>query len=91
MAGFDHGFHAQQVGVHLALGVGAKDGGDRVAEGACGRDVGELHTDARAAVAALREAHRAVVLVADELPKDPSWLNAREIERCFAKESERAP
>ena len=30
-------------------------------------------------------------LVADELPKDSSWLNAREIERYFAKESERAP
>jgi len=30
-------------------------------------------------------------LVADELPKDLSWFNAREIERYFAKGSGRAP
>jgi protein required for attachment to host cells len=30
-------------------------------------------------------------LVADELPKDLSWLSARELERYFAKESGRAP
>jgi protein required for attachment to host cells len=30
-------------------------------------------------------------LVADELPKDLSWFNARELERYFAKGSGRAP
>ena len=30
-------------------------------------------------------------LVADELPKDLSWFNAREIESYFGKGSERAP
>jgi protein required for attachment to host cells len=30
-------------------------------------------------------------LVVDELPKDLSWLNERELERYFAKESGRAP
>lgn len=30
-------------------------------------------------------------LVADELPKDLSWFNAREIERYFAKDSGQAP
>ena len=30
-------------------------------------------------------------LVADELPKDLSWLSARELERYFAKGSERGP
>ena len=39
-----------------------------------------------------KELHKEVEkLVADELPKDLSWLNAREIERYFAKESVRAP
>lgn len=30
-------------------------------------------------------------LVADQLPKDLSWFNARELERYFAKGSEQAP
>ena len=39
-----------------------------------------------------KELHKEVAkLVADELPKDLSWLNAREIERYFAKDSGRAP
>lgn len=39
-----------------------------------------------------KELHKEVEkLVADELPKDLSWLNAREIERYFAKGSGRAP
>jgi protein required for attachment to host cells len=39
-----------------------------------------------------KELHKEVEkLVAEELPKDLSWFNAREIERYFAKESERAP
>jgi protein required for attachment to host cells len=39
-----------------------------------------------------KELHKEVErLVADELPKDLSWFNAREIERYFAKGSERAP
>ena len=42
---------------------------------------------------ALREElHKEVrKLVADELPKDLSWLNARELEQYFAKGSGRAP
>ena len=39
-----------------------------------------------------KELHKEVErLVADELPKDLSWFNAREIERYFAKGSGRAP
>ena len=39
-----------------------------------------------------RELHKEVEkLVADELPKDLSWFNAREIERYFSKGSSRAP
>jgi protein required for attachment to host cells len=39
-----------------------------------------------------KELHKEVEkLVADELPKDLSWLNARELERYFAKGSGRAP
>jgi protein required for attachment to host cells len=39
-----------------------------------------------------KELHKEVEkLVADELPKDLSWLNAREIERYFAKSGGRAP
>ena len=30
-------------------------------------------------------------LVVDEVPKDLSWFNARELERYFVKGSERAP
>jgi protein required for attachment to host cells len=39
-----------------------------------------------------KELHKEVEkLVAEELPKDLSWLNAREIERYFSKGSARAP
>lgn len=39
-----------------------------------------------------KELHKEVEkLVAEELPKDLSWLNARELERYFAKGSGRAP
>ena len=39
-----------------------------------------------------KELHKEVEkLVAEELPKDLSWFNAREIERYFAKGSGRAP
>jgi protein required for attachment to host cells len=39
-----------------------------------------------------KELHKEVEkLVSDELPKDLSWLNAREIERYFAKGSGTAP
>ena len=62
-------------------------------------DAEPLHNDRLVLVAppkflgALRkELHKEVEkLVAEELPKDLSWFNAREIERYFAKESERAP
>jgi protein required for attachment to host cells len=39
-----------------------------------------------------KELHKEVEkLVVEELPKDLSWLSAREIERYFAKDSARAP
>lgn len=39
-----------------------------------------------------KELHKEVEkLVTDELPKDLSWFNAREIEKYFAKGSARAP
>ena len=39
-----------------------------------------------------KELHKEVQkLVSDELPKDLSWFNAREIERYFAKDSGRVP
>src|SRR5687767_11750014 len=40
VAGLDHAFHAQEVGVHLALRIGAEDRGHRVAESAGRRHVG---------------------------------------------------
>ena len=43
VAGFDHALHAHEVGVHLALGVGAEEGRHRVAEGAGAADVGQPH------------------------------------------------
>jgi hypothetical protein len=54
------------------------------------RKVGRYRDNAR--LAHCKELHKKVgKLVAEELPKDLSWFNAREIEEYFAKGNERGP
>ena len=61
-AGLDHALHAHEVGVHLALGIGAEQARHGVAEGARGRHIAKAHADSRAAIVGRLEALPPVVV-----------------------------